>query len=321
MVADIQAVIRENNPDTESHQCKCPNHHLHGPPTHQSPSSRGSGSPRRETIEMGRREGEDGTSRIRQVPTNATITSSHVDENNENNGRRHGGSRRRVARAFIAVGNSLGTKVDGSFDVSKFRDGPALDFPEIPGEAVRNRDLAQIRKVYSLRQEANGTPALRSRSRASSFIGSVASGQGIEGLGISRQASPRPDLRISRSPSPLPPSSPGFRQRASTLPVGRRSEDRPGAGSASIDSLRGRERKRRDTLEVPPAVSFHLSSRNHHSSSKNGPSAGPSGASSNSPPAVVSSPFTLTDSLTEEPGAMTPDLTEQTSAQPPKKTF
>lgn len=163
-----------------------------------------------------------------------------------------GGSRKKVAAALVAIGGALGSATHDSFDLSKFRDGQALDFPEIPGERERNGNLAHIREVYSKRLEEDGTPAVQaSRSRASSFNGQGPSGHAFDHLRQSRDA--------SRSASPVP-SLP--RPRASTLPVPVPSASQgphtEGASLTSSELLRGRPRQRRDTLEVPDV--FHLRS-------------------------------------------------------------
>ncbi|KAG5960108.1 hypothetical protein E4U57_000267 [Claviceps arundinis] len=163
-----------------------------------------------------------------------------------------GGSRKKVAAVLVAIGGALGSATHDSFDLSKFRDGQALDFPEIPGERERNVNLAHIREVYSKRLEEDGTPAVQaSRSRASSFNGNGPSGHAFDNLRQSRDA--------SRSASPVPSLS---RPRASTLPVPVPSASQgPHAESASLTSselLRGRLRQRRDTLEVPDV--FYLRS-------------------------------------------------------------
>ena len=74
------------------------------------------------------------------------------------------GNRRKVARALTSLSNVFGTASADRFDDSEFKRGPALDFPEIPGEQNRNRDLSQIREQYNIRGDGVSTPGRRSRA-------------------------------------------------------------------------------------------------------------------------------------------------------------
>lgn len=216
------------------------------------------------------------------------------------------GSRRKVAKMFIAVGNSLGAAAHDWFDDSEFKRGRAVDFPEIPGEINRNRDLAQIRELYNPRRDADGNATPLPRSRASSFVGSVASGRGVEGL--SRAASPRP----SRSPSPLPVTAAGQRQRASTMPVGRVSFE-----LQAVDPNRGRRRARRDTLEVPTPM-HHNPMRSHRSTSISSTTAMSAGRSS--PPEVGSASEDQPSPSTSTPSARPPVISSSSEPVPPPPT-
>lgn len=85
------------------------------------------------------------------------------------------GKRRTVAQAFVRASKTLGMAAREWTDDSEFRRGRAMDFPEIPGEQYRSRQLSQIRTQYNQPRDADGnvTPAGPARSRASSFVGSV----------------------------------------------------------------------------------------------------------------------------------------------------
>ncbi|KAF4620188.1 hypothetical protein G7Y89_g14633 [Cudoniella acicularis] len=139
-------------------------------------------------------------------------------------------NRRRVANALTSVGNYLGTAAPDRFDDSEFKQGKAVDFPEIPGEDYRNSNLPQIREQYNPTRDASGnaTPSIRAPSRT----GSV-------------------ERSSSRAASPQSPRSP----HASTFPVERPSLDISNSPtsptSPSFTSPRGRPTRRRDTLEVP----------------------------------------------------------------------
>ncbi|POR36413.1 Uncharacterized protein TPAR_03390 [Tolypocladium paradoxum] len=125
------------------------------------------------------------------------------------------GSRRKVAKMLIAVGNSLGAKAQHVLDDSEFKLGAAGDYPEVPGEDNRNRLLDEIRDRYNPRRHADGnaTPLPRSRSRDGSFDGSVVSTQGVE----------RVPRAASQRPSPFLESAAVRTRRASTMPPGRAS--------------------------------------------------------------------------------------------------
>ena len=71
--------------------------------------------------------------------------------------------RRKLARPLMSIATYFDRAVRDRFDDSAFKNGEALDFPEIPGEEKRNRILPQIRTSY----DDNNRPA--------SVTGSVAS--------------------------------------------------------------------------------------------------------------------------------------------------
>lgn len=137
------------------------------------------------------------------------------------------GKRRQVANALTAIGNYFGSASYEQFDMSEFRRGRATEFPEIPGEQNRNRDLPQIREQYN---------------RPGSFTGSVASGLGA------RDRSATPSARSPTSPK---------QAHASTFPVRPGSfESQHSPTSTPTDISRGRQRQRGNTLEVPSAVRY-----------------------------------------------------------------
>ena len=166
------------------------------------------------------------------------------------------GSRRRVAKTLIALGNRFGTAATNLLDDSEFKQGKARDFPEIPGERLRNKDLQQYRETYNQPRDMDGsaTPLPREgRSRAPSFI-SEASAQNDDD---------NQTPRSPRSPSPLPPVR---RPRVSTYPARRTSSevDKPES------SLSARHPPRRDTLDVPSPL--HLGHTRSSPSSSSIPS-------------------------------------------------
>ncbi|KAK2802009.1 hypothetical protein FQN51_004919 [Onygenales sp. PD_10] len=177
------------------------------------------------------------------VPTTTRSTAGFTDT----------GGRRKIAKALTTIGNYLSNAAHDRVDDSEFKTGPALDFPEIPGEIRRNPELTRIRGQYNQdRGDATPTPTLRGRSGS---FRSVASSIDLEGL------SRVPSRGSSRSPSPIPRSRP----HALTLESGRTSSDsHPHPPSSPLTSTPNARPKRRDTLEVPTAAHH---SRNHSSSS------------------------------------------------------
>ncbi|KAL3447119.1 hypothetical protein BJX65DRAFT_318248 [Aspergillus insuetus] len=134
------------------------------------------------------------------------------------------GSRRRVSRVLMRLGISLSNAAHDRLHDDHFKQGPALGFPEIPGEQQRNVALPQIREQY------NGNIPL---SRMGSNL-TIASNSN----------SPRSSR--SRSPSPFRTSSP-----SQSVDARGSSETQNGRGSSSADDPRDRSRRRTNTLEVP----------------------------------------------------------------------
>jgi hypothetical protein len=169
------------------------------------------------------------------------------------------GGRRKVARTLTVISNFLGTAAQDAFDDSEFKRGRAVDFPEIPGEASRNRALSQIREQYNQPRDGDGnvTPGLqRQRSRNGSPTGSFVSGLGItEGdttSPVRPPASPRPSRSSSASSPPRSPRRP----LSNTFPVQRPSfelqttQSAPGGPAGQAP----RRYSRRDTLDLPAPV-------------------------------------------------------------------
>lgn len=197
------------------------------------------------------------------------------------------GKRRQVARTLTSLSNYLGNASHEQFDMSDFRRGRAQDFPEIPGEIHRNRDLPQIREQYN---------------RPGSFTGSVASGIG----GRDRSA----------TPSARSPTTP----RTSTFPVRPGSFELPNSPTSASGGLpRGRQRQRGNTLEVPSAIHY-----GHTQNNKSKPSI-PLNITIPSSPAIVVSSEQGTQSPVHTPTSnvlppLSPreeSLTRRTSSPPP----
>lgn len=277
LAADVEAVKEESDPNSV-HHCRCSHHRFeHNHPqgssvANYSSSDRDRGSQSSEDEYLTQSPESTNFPEMRQTDTGRSTISFHILEHastiqvNPSNDatvtiNRHtslggmvrqssttdSGSRRRVAKMLVSVGNTLGSKAQDLFDDSEFRRGRAVDWPEIPGESWRNEQLQITRAKYNPHRDADGnaTPLPRSRSRASSYTGDV------------RGASPRPGLSLSRSHSPVrPPPCLPRQQRAGTLPEAPSFRRQTYSPPPLLPQSRGRQRARRDTLEVPP-VSHH----------------------------------------------------------------
>ncbi|KAF2494336.1 hypothetical protein BU16DRAFT_71120 [Lophium mytilinum] len=149
------------------------------------------------------------------------------------------GNRKKVANMLTSVGNYFGTAAHD--DVAEFKRGRAVDFPEIPGEEHRNPALAHIRESYNPRRDAEGnlTPSLRKQNSRGSFM-TMGSGTGLGIEGVALDSSPTNKTSLEM-------------QHLATVST---------AESSGIK----RPPKRRDTLEVPPAIHYSPSPGNHRSS-------------------------------------------------------
>jgi hypothetical protein len=215
----------------------------------------------------------------RAHPSNSLVQRSWTTNTG---GDRDPAGRRRVGRALTALGEFLGTPSAGQYDLSEFKKGPAVDYPELPGENLRNRELSRIRRGYNQPRDEDGnvTPALRPSQSRVSFAGSVASDLNLDGSSRSPRETSL-DASPARSHSPVPPQ----RRHAQTLP----SESvRPGlrelTPTTSLDVVPSQRSP--DFLEVPTAVRPSLSGLgNKQTSSTDGTSlAIPEGQAS---PAIV----------------------------------
>ncbi|RHZ63795.1 uncharacterized protein CDV56_109209 [Aspergillus thermomutatus] len=154
------------------------------------------------------------------------------------------GSRRKIARTLFAVSNWMSNAAHDRYQNSEFKSGPALRFPEIPGEENRNGDLNKIRKQYNRGQDIDdvGTSGSPDRlSRTPSFTGSISSRRDFEGSPpIPRTASPAPSV--------------GGRSQTSMSQADRSSFDIQNPSSSSGNATGSRSRARGNTLEVPKPV-------------------------------------------------------------------
>ncbi|KAL2862807.1 uncharacterized protein BJX67DRAFT_289615 [Aspergillus lucknowensis] len=155
------------------------------------------------------------------------------------------GSRRKINRVLVRLGTTLSIAAHDRLHDYEFKQGPALDFPEIPAEEQRNEALHQIREQYNPKRDSHGNITL---SRVGSNLSVVSSRGRGRSSSNSHGTPPRPSRQTSssRSPSPIRPSSPrGSDCDRSTSEL----HDIP--TSSSTDDPATRPRKRQNTLEVP----------------------------------------------------------------------
>ncbi|KAE8452223.1 hypothetical protein EG329_001690 [Mollisiaceae sp. DMI_Dod_QoI] len=204
---DPKTVNEEQSLNAPEHHCTCSGH---GERVGRSPASSRSGST--SGIPNGY---------ITTTPTRASVVENEKEKEKEDEANK--GFRLSVAHALESMVEYFGTAADDRFDDSQFRRSRADDFPEIPGEELRNENVRHIRETYNKVRDADGN--------------------------VSRAGSPH-SQRSRRSASPF--SSPSSPRQAMTMPAERESCLEPlGRASSSGSRALG---KRRDTLEVPSAV-------------------------------------------------------------------
>lgn len=125
-------------------------------------------------------------SNFERTPTSRTLPHDHEDEPTA--------GRPRVRQWFTTVANYMGNQAHQKFDTSDYRDQRAHNFPEVPGEGLRNQRLSETRERYSELREQN--------SRAeSTYAPSINSTYVPEG-GSTPPAQPSPRLSVSPSRRP-----------------------------------------------------------------------------------------------------------------------
>ncbi|KAH8807502.1 hypothetical protein F5884DRAFT_674608 [Xylogone sp. PMI_703] len=107
------------------------------------------------------------------------------------------GGRIKVAKMLMDLSSFFGNPRRDLFDDSKFKHGPASDFPEVPGERNRNGSLLDIKRNYNTNPdvEGNGSPSVRPRSSISS----------INSIVILEDSSKKPAQRPRRDTLEVPP--------------------------------------------------------------------------------------------------------------------
>lgn len=182
------------------------------------------------------------TSTLRQIPTGGSAPNTDP------------GNRRKVARAIVSFNRLMGTTMQDLTDDSEFRRGRAMDYPEIPGEAQRNRKLSRVREGYNPNRDADGnlTPLRPSRSRASSYAGSTHHEETARGSDSSGGFRGRPVLSalLTTASEPVGSNSPPFARR-SLSPFERRPLE-------AFELRRSRESHAAEAEDCPPASGRHL---------------------------------------------------------------
>ncbi|ETS86308.1 hypothetical protein PFICI_00136 [Pestalotiopsis fici W106-1] len=154
------------------------------------------------------------------------------------------GNRRKFAGYLSKVSDYIGTPSRKRYDVSEFQQGPAMNYPEIPGETNRNEHLSHLRERWP-------AASIREVSSRNGSPDSHVDGENENGPHVN-QTPESPQSPASDQWPTMPPRA----ARASTLPTtGNRSLTF--GEPMSPGESRGRPRSRRDTLEVPSAN--HLS--------------------------------------------------------------
>ncbi|KAH8684379.1 hypothetical protein BGZ60DRAFT_466844 [Tricladium varicosporioides] len=207
---DKQALEKEGTPNGSTHQCNCSIREVDRNIFTTSPQPLPFPSPSPGTTDVtdarGSRNSSNGAREtspevVSTIDRPPLIQGQHLKESHARSPDE--GSRRKIAHTLTAIGNYLGNPAPDRFDDSEFKHGPAIDFPEIPGEDYRNRALPQIREQYNPSRDAGGhiTPSIREHSRSRSVARSVTSGAGCEGGETKRGASPQsPRSPVDQAP-------------------------------------------------------------------------------------------------------------------------
>ncbi|OHE92381.1 hypothetical protein CORC01_12308 [Colletotrichum orchidophilum] len=145
------------------------------------------------------------------------------------------GHRRKVSAGLIKVGKWFGSTTEDPFGAPDYR---GSQYPETPGERLRNSNLRDTVEQYSTYREHEPQEPVSPGHHSGSEYGSM---------------TPRPVSPASQE-SPLSPPSPSrARPRNNSEPVYSRSSSqrRPGSPSSPVGSPEGQQTRRRQTLEVP----------------------------------------------------------------------
>lgn len=257
LAADFEALEKEENPQSPQmhHHCNCSTHHVNrsnyaasfhsvSPPDHSRSAEKGhtfthDNEARADSTEIEPVQTRPTGHELHPTQTMQSYASSMFSSSDT-------GGRHRVARILTVISDQLGAAAHT--DNTEFKRGKALDFPEIPGEANRNKALSRIRETYNQARDDDGnvTPLRRTRSRAGSFIGVV-------------EDEPRSPTTPQSPSQPIRPPT-NSRDRSNTLPVQRNSSEQRDSSTIPPVPATGNTPQRRATLEVP-AQAYHRPTR------------------------------------------------------------
>ncbi|KAL9619207.1 MAG: hypothetical protein Q9160_006142 [Pyrenula sp. 1 TL-2023] len=307
LLTDPEAMKRKRGTESTKpvHHCDCAHHHHAGhQDDYQSDEAAG---PRNDDFLEGEPADHTDMPEMQEISTAATISHSHshphitsthsatekhhtslnmllpgraqtLPRHRQPEGEtRDVGNRKRVASRLTKINHFFTNAGDDRANDAEFKQGKALDFPEIPGEQQRNPELYRIREQYNQPRDEEGnvtTGLRRQRSRAASFTSNISVRTGLNSAAPSRKGS---------------------------LESQRLSTDEPQTpAAASAEGTLAALPPRRSTLEVPqpPARAHHRPPRSQTIPQIDTTIAG----SHNVPPAIVVSP-----DETDAPTSSTPD--------------
>lgn len=111
------------------------------------------------------------------------------------------GNRRKVAGAFEWLGEKLGTPAPDAFDDSDFRNGPAANYPTVPAEEQRNRELPATLVLYNPHRDSQGNATPNSamlRRQRSGAGGSAGGGSRVSVSGdVYSEPAPAEDIQYA----------------------------------------------------------------------------------------------------------------------------
>lgn len=303
LLTDPEAMKRKNGTksDESVHHCDCPHHH---DAEHQDDYQSNEGAARAnngDTLD-GEPANDMNTPEMQEISRAATASHSHsqitatlsaterhpTSLNISQSARTQTlsgqqqpddvGNRKKVASRLTKINHFFTNAGDDRANDAEFKQGKALDFPEIPGEQQRNPELIRIREQYNQPRDEDGnvtTGLRRQRSRAASFSSNISVRNGANSAAPSRRTS---------------------------LESQRHSTDEPRTpAAASTEGTTAAPPPRRSTLEVPPQTPARAYQRTPRSQTL--PQIDTTVAGSyNTPPSIVVSP-----GETETPMSSTPD--------------
>lgn len=147
-----------------------------------------------------RSRGEQASTEISRTATHPSVTRpvnrSDTIQTDATNQTLDARGRRKVARVLNTASKELTRKLHQHIEQTGFNTRGLTEYPQVPGERLRNRNLPDVQKAYS------STPL--TRSRAQSFIGSIHS-DAPNGNGEGSSRTPQGSSRHLSLPTPVSP--------------------------------------------------------------------------------------------------------------------